>query len=240
MKKLRQVLFWFRAVTVTLSVLLTLIIGLAFTTGPYHLYHWLGNSHSEYRFRPDYIIVPGSSGYPSSPVMMRLWYAAQLQKKYPGANIILSHPVDTTADNRFQEEEVVRAELIMRGVDSSRIFMLTNGRNTREEALNIIGSFPELRHKNCVIVTSPEHVRRAILCFSREGVKHIGGLPAFEQPVGANLSIDKMGPYGQGQSFPVFGGSLLLRYEFWTQLKYELLCCRELAALGWYALMDWI
>lgn len=239
MEKLKQGLFWFRTVTVTLSVLLTLIIGLAFTTGPYHLYHWLGTSLSEYRFRPDYIIVPGSSGYPSSPVMMRLWYAARLQKLYPESNIILSHPVDTAAESKIQEE-AVRAELMMRGVDSSRIFMLTNGRNTREEALNIIGIYPELRLKNCVIVTSPEHVRRAILCFRREGVKHIGGLPAFEQPVGANLSIDKMGPNGQGQPFPVFGGSLMLRYEFWTQLKYELLCCRELAALAWYTLMDWI
>jgi len=171
--------------------------------------------------------------------MMRLWYAARLQKLYPEANIILSHPVDTAAESYIQEA-AVRDELMMRGVDSSRIFMLTNGRNTREEALNIIGRYPELLFRKCVIVTSPEHVRRAILCFRKEGVKHIGGIPAFEQPVGANLSIDRMGPDGQGQSFPILGGSLLLRYEFWTQLKYELLCCRELAALGWYMLMDWI
>ena len=223
-----------------MAVMAVLVIGFAFTTGPYYLYHWLGTGLGDYRFRPDYIIVPGSSGYPGEAVLMRAWYAAQLQEKYPASTIILSHPLGPGVQTNDPEAVAVRNELIMRGADSTRIRMVTDARNTREEAVIIVHRFPELQKRNCVIVTSPEHMRRAILSFRKEGVERLGGLPAFEQTISVSLAMDELGPTGRRQTVPVIGRSLQLRYQFWNHLKYQLLCYRELVAILWYQVMGWI
>ena len=71
---------------ITAGVLFLMILGFAFTTGPFYLYNWLGQSVSEYHFTPKHIIIMGGSGYPSESAMMRSFYAAKLAKEFPGSD----------------------------------------------------------------------------------------------------------------------------------------------------------
>ena len=67
----------------------------------------------------------------------------------------------------------------------------------------------------------------------------VDGLPAFEQAIAADITFNarKLG----GRIFiPDLGNSIMLRYQFWTQLQYEILILREYTALAYYKLSGWI
>jgi len=90
-----------------------------------------------------------------------------------------------------------------------------------------------------LIVTSPEHLHRAVLTFKKAGFIRVDGLPAFEQAIESDITFNasKLG----GRKFiPDIGNSITLRYQFWTQLHYEELILREWMALLYYKLSGWI
>ena len=132
----------------------------------------------------------------------------------------------------------MKKELVLRGIDSSRIQLETNGRNTRAPALAI--SKLTGTQRPTVLVTSPEHMYRSILTFRKAGMLLLGGEAAFERALDSELSLqqDQLG----GRSIPLSGAGdeLQLRYQFWNHLKYQLLCYREYAAIAYYRLKDWL
>jgi uncharacterized SAM-binding protein YcdF (DUF218 family) len=179
----------------------------------------------------------GGAGMPGEENLMRTWYATEFAKMYPAAQIIISLPSDTI--HRNSDIFLMRDELVIRGIDSNRIRLEPHGRNTCEEAQAIAKMIPRFHCRQIAIVTSPFHMRRSILAFRKTGFRYVGGVPAFEGIVTADLKLDTR-KLGGNKHIPEIGGSLTLRYQFWNHLKYEIAALREFSALGYYWLKDWI
>ena len=224
---------------ITLGGFLLFILIFAFTTGPFWMYYWLGTSVSDYHFKPENIIIMGGSGMPSESALMRVYFAAKLANQYPESKVYITQPsgkgekiIDTDAYH-------IQKELEIRGIDSLRIFLELTGKNTREEALNVLKINPHINEEHCVIVTAPEHMRRSILSFRKIGYRYLGGEPTFNfaGPVDLQYSDKSLG--GRDVPLPEVGESIQLRYQFWNHLRYQVICYRELVALCWYRIRGW-
>ena len=128
--------------------LFTFIIVFSFTTGPFWIYHWLGTSASHYDFTPTNIIMMGGTGMPSESALTRSYFAARLGNKFPEAKIFVTQPAVGGISLEESDGWKIKQELIVRGIDSSRIFLEMEGKNSREEALKVIKIFPKIIHEN--------------------------------------------------------------------------------------------
>ena len=208
----------------------------AFTTLPFWGIYWLGTSKTELKEKPNNIILLGGGGMPSESNLMRSWHTASAIKKFPEASVIIAMPgnLNDSTDTPLK----IRHELILRGIRKEQILFESTGTNTRAQALNckekLDSSLPIL------VITSPEHTRRAVLSFQKAGFKKVNAWPAFENAVAADLSYsdDKLG--GRKIPVPDVGNSLSIRYQFWNHLKYEIIFTRELIALCYYKIRGWI
>ncbi len=133
----------------------------------------------------------------------------------------------------------MKRELEIRNVSSERISLETNGKNTRYQALEVIKMISSTKEP-VILVTSPEHMRRAILTFRKAGFKNISGIPAFEQTIDFDLVFNDKDLGGRNKFIPEIGHNTQLRYQFWIHLEYEILIIREIVALGFYHLKGWI
>ncbi len=240
MKKISRLLVRsLRIAFITLSSVLIVMVLFSFTTGPFWIYHWLGTSVSSYSFTPEYIIIMGGAGHPSESSLMRSWYAARAWKKFPGARVIVTQPSAVCTRPELSDAWGIRNDLILRGVDSTRILLEIKGRNTRQEAMEVLQLAPDAPRKACLIITSPEHMRRSVLTFRKAGFQQVGGESTFNAsgPVDLDYNDSQLG--GNTMPLPEVGGSVQLRYQFWNHLRYQVICYRELAGLAWYKLKGW-
>jgi len=248
----------FRIIRITLisfGSLFLLGIILAFTSAPFWIWYELGTARSEICGTPDYIVVLGGSGIPSESGLMRTFYAAEAADHFPRANVIVALPGDTT--DSLSSVNKMREELILRGVAPERIMLEDSGTNTRAQALltkelirdprsairDTVNLSPISRiaypASRILIISSPEHLYRAVLTFEKVGFEHVNGLPAFESDVESDISFSAR-RLGGRKWIPDVGDSITLRYQFWTQLHYELLILREWMAIAYYWAMGWI
>ena len=234
-----RILTFVRILLLTFGVFFLIILILSFTTLPYWGYYWLGTSQSKISEKPDYIILLGGGGMPSESSLMRVYFVNRAAVESPQSRIIISipgNPLDSASTARQ-----VAAELISKGIERQRILYEEIGTNTRSEALQLKQFNSEkLTDKSILLVTSPEHMRRAVLVFRKAGFTRVNALPAFESAIEAKLFFedDKLG--GNKALVPDIGGNTEVRYQFWNHLKYEILIAREMAALGYYKLRGWI
>jgi len=90
-----------------------------------------------------------------------------------------------------------------------------------------------------LIITSPEHMYRAYRSFRKAGFIKTDGVPAFEQTIESGLTFDDR-LLGGKRWMPSIGKNITLRYQFWTQLRYEQLIIREWLAIAYYKLNGWL
>ncbi len=219
-----------------IGIFFTICIVLSLTEQPYWGYYWLGTSKSEMKSKPSHIIVLGGGGMPSQSNLMRCWYVEKAAKSFPGATVIIAIPGEI-ADS-LSTPRLFKKELILRGVNPSNIIFESEATNTRGQAVN---SQKLIKIQTPILlVTSPEHMRRSVLCFRKVGFEQVNALPAFENAIEVDLSFkdDELG--GKSTGIPDVGKSMNLRYQLWNHLKYEILIARELAALTYYRLRGWI
>ena len=233
--------FWniLRLILISFGVFFMVMLVLSFTTLPFWGYYWLGTSKSKITEKPDYIVLLGGGGMPSESNLMRAFFVFKAAQESPESRIVISCPGDTADSN--STARLIAAELISKGIDPHRIFYEQTGTNTRMEALQMQKfNGEQLTSKAILLVTSPEHMRRAILVFRKVGFTRISALPAFENALEADLVFkdDELG--GNKRFIPNVGGNISLRYQFWNHLKYEILIAREMTALGYYWLRGWI
>jgi uncharacterized SAM-binding protein YcdF (DUF218 family) len=214
-----------------------IMIILSFTSAPFWGYYWLGTSECKDELKPGYIVVMGGSAIPGKSGLIRTYYAAAIAKQYPEAKIIISLPGET--DDSSSSVNLMKKELLIRNVSPERITLETKGKNTRYQVLEIKKMIP-LAGEPVLIVTSPEHMRRAILTFKKAGFQNITGLPAFEQTVDFDLLFNDKELGGRNRFVPDIGHNTQIRYQFWIHLEYEILILREIVALGFYNLKGWI
>jgi len=238
-KIVNRVFIFLRTAILSFGVLFVLSVVLSFTTLPFWGYYWLGTSESKITEKPEYIVLLGGGGMPSESNLMRAFFVFKAAQETPESRIVISCPGDTADLN--STARLIAAELISKGIDPKRILYEQTGTNTRMEAL-CMQKFngEQLTSKAILLVTSPEHMRRAVLVFRKVGFIRISALPAFENALEADLVFkdDELG--GNKLPIPDIGGNISVRYQFWNHLKYEILIAREMTAIGYYWLRGWI
>lgn len=206
----------------------TICVVLAFTDLPYHAYHQLGTSCQPLEDSPKVIVVLGGSGMPSPDGLIRTYYAAEAALKYPDATIIIAHPAE---NQNTKQLDLMKHELVIRGIDSTRVRYEPEGFNTRSQAVNVAHKLQDKLHAPVLIITAPEHMFRSIKTFQKTGFTHVGGLPSFEKPLEEQ---ELLGEHAQDEI------GLPWRYNFWSYLRYEILVMREYCAIGYYWLKGWM
>lgn len=205
------------------------------TSWPFWGYYWLGTSKSEISREPTQIILLGGGGMPSESNLMRSWYTAQAAKKFPESEVIIAMPGNLT--DSLSTPQLMKKELEIRGVKNQILFEPL-GTNTRSQALNCKRIIK--MQSSVLLISSPEHMRRAVMCFEKAGFEKINALPAFENAVEADLRFndDELG--GNTVFVPDVGNNINMRYQLWNHLKYEILIAREMVALTYYWIRGWI
>jgi uncharacterized SAM-binding protein YcdF (DUF218 family) len=221
---------------------------LCFTSLPFWTYYRLGTKYAGIHRPPECIVVLGGGGIPSETGLMRTYYAAEVANYFKDARVIIALPGDTTVP--ASSVTLMKKEMMLRGVETSRISFEAEGTNTRAEALNILAllhtdndTIHRLQNdpasRSILLVSSPEHLCRAVLTFRKAGFTRVDGLPAFESAIESDLSFNDK-KLGGRRWMPGIGQNITLRYRFWTQLRYEELILREWCAIAYYKLKGWI
>jgi len=204
---------------------------LSFTDIPFNAYYRLASTKSVLVSKPDFIVILGASGMPSPEGLIRTYYGAEAADKYKNAKIIIAFPYNEGADSLLQLNKMAR-ELTLKGIDSARIEYEPFGYNTRTQALNISKKSSVQKNKvSLLIISSPEHMYRAIKTFKKVGFTKVGGLAAFEKP------IDEIKLESKENKRSI---ALSLRYNMWSYLHYEILVLREYVAITYYKINGWI
>lgn len=218
----------------TLGSLFTILCVLSLTPLPYYTRAWLGRSiNCDKNFTPRYIIMLGGGGMPSEENLIRLYYTAEAATIFPLAQIIVAHPFDSISYIKM------RHDLMIRGIDSSRIHFEHFGLNTRAQALFTAKLFPDSKTANTMIVSSPEHIRRSIFTFRKAGYTSLCGYAATEIDMDIDLTVDQR-IVGGRRFIPNVDNNVGMRYNFWTYFKIEISCLREFTALSYYWIKGWI
>ena len=246
-----------KTICVVTGVFAVLMIILAFTSGPLRNWYGMAVKKAGISRTPDFIVVLGGGGMPSESGLIRCWYGAQAATQFPEAKVIVALPGD--AGDSLSSVNLMKKELVIRGISPERIMLEDSGTNTRAVALAILkiitndelritnyeknlnpppASLIGTRKSSILIVTSPEHLLRAIKTFNKVGFTKVDGLPAFEKTIEADLNFNgkKLGGHAW---FLDIGKNITVRYQFWMQLHYELLVVREWTALAYYKMMGW-
>lgn len=213
-----------------------IMVILAFTSAPFWIWYGLGTAKAGISRNPDFIVVLGGSGIPSESGLMRTWYTAKAASYFTDAMVIVALPGDT-ADSLSSVCKMT-GELILRGVAPHRILVEDSGTNTRAQALMIRKMIMDPGSR-ILLITSPEHMYRAVLTFRKTGFETVDGLPAFESDIESDISFSAK-QLGGRRWVPDVGENITLRYQFWTQLQYEVLILREWMAIAYYWVMGWI
>ncbi len=225
-----------RNLFVLIGIFFSICVLLALTTVPFWGYHWLGTSKSEIKWEPQFIILLGGGGMPSQSALMRSWYTEKATLTFPEATVIIAMPGDK--EDSLSTPQLIKNELVERGVNDELITFENEGTNTRGQALNCQRIVK--MQTPILLITSPEHMRRAVLCFQKAGFEKVNALPAFENAVEADLLFDDDKLGGNKTLVPDIGKSINMRYQLWNHLKYEILIAREMVALTYYKIRGWI
>lgn len=212
------------------------LIVLSFTRIPYDAYFALGTRLiSNTLEEPDAIVLLGAGGMPGSESLVRVYYAKQAVQEHPSSRVLVALPADTTDFLNSDHYRMAHA-LVEDGMDSLRLVSDVHGTNTREQAMNAFNLLGR-QDMRILIVTSPEHMYRAILTFRKAGFSKVNGLPAFENAFEEELLIT---PGEKGKAVKRLDQNTSLRYNMWSYLQYEIKVLRELAALMYYKLAGYI
>lgn len=226
----------FRRVVIIAGVFFMILLVLAFTDWPFMACYRLGTAGTALEGNPDYIVVMGAGGMPGAEGLMRCYYASEAAAYWPDARIIIALP---TLPEYFSESHTRRMyhEMVLRGVDSTRFLYEITGTNTRSQALAIAVMTGRPDTCRMLIVTSPEHMYRAVRVFRKAGFAAAGGVPSFGTDLEESLLLTDKEKSGEVLSPDRLPG---LRYNLWNYLKYEINFIREVIAISWYWLNGWI
>jgi len=186
---------------------------------------------------PEVLVMMGGGGIPSESGLMRSWKTAEAAGEYPDARIIIAIPREP---GELPPGPIER-ELLMRGVAPERLEREPQGRNTREQAMEVVamlraadGTLPKIG-----LITSPEHMKRTWLSFKRAGAGELVAIPSWPEAIQADLSYDAA-ELGGSPVGTVVGSSNLIKYKYFDNLGILNRCVREWFALLYYRLMGWI
>jgi len=214
---------------VFLGIIFLILILLGFTERPFWAYYALSSPQERLTTPPEKIVLMGADGMPSKKNLIRCYFAIEAAKTYPETRIIIAlpQPDTTTSDDNLLK---MSNEFTAKGIDSTRILFETTGVNTYSQVKNMC----EILNPDepVLVITSPEHMKRTLLCFKKQGFINVSGQASFGNDINPELLKQAEGDY--------VSGSLALRYNIWTQFQYEIIVAREYMALLYYKYKGWI
>lgn len=227
-----------RASLIVLGFLFLLQLILAMTSLPFWAQYHLARKLAFVPEHPKTIVIMGAGGFPSEDLLMRIWYTTKIAKDYPNTKVVITTPghfCDSTS-TVFQMYQYV----VDNGISEDRILVDSVGLNTRHQSIMVHEMFVAgAIEEPLLVVTSPEHVYRAVKCFRKAGFTLATGLPTTDIELETDLSLDSR-KIGSKAYIPDSGKSISLRYKFWDYLKVEVNVAREYAAIVYYWLQGWI
>ncbi len=217
------------------GVALILLFALCWSPYPWRLYHWLSMPEAHLEVVPEWIVVLGGGGIPSESGLIRTYHGAQAAHRFPDARILVALPAhDLNTDSALRR---MSDELVMRGVHEDRIHFEPRGSSTRAQAVESRKLLDE--DAVLMLVTSPDHMRRAVLTFRRAGFPHVGAYGAHDTSAEGDMSISAE-DVDSKLLLPTLEGSLTLRYHFWNHVGYLTRFAREFTALCYYTFKGWV
>ena len=229
---------WFQRCRVLIDfagILLLVLVGSCFTPYPWRVLSWLGKDPAALKGDPDGIVLLSGGGIPSESGLMRCYEAAAMAHRHPRAFVVIAMPEE--ADEQASSTKKMFEEFEMRGVPRIRLKLEGRGRNTHEQAVNTFALLGAATNQPALlIVTSPDHMRRALATFRKVGFTRVYGAAAWDVAVNADLryDVDTLGLQN------AVGQNLVVRYQFWNNLMMEARIVREFFALAYYKVMGWI
>lgn len=225
-----------RYMVFSFGCLFILMLLLAATTLPFYAWYNLGVKNSELSAEPEFIILMGGSSIPSENGLLRAYYTSALSDKFPKAQIIVAIPGSLSDPN--DAPKLIEKELIQRSSPDQAVMLINKGSNTRQQALEIAKKLR--KDASIALVTSPEHMYRAVLTFKKAGFTTVGGVPTFEQSLNESAILFDDPDLKGNKIAPPIGKNLTVRYQFWHHLKLEIIVAREYFAIAYYKLRGWI
>lgn len=216
------------------------VASLGFTNVPWRIMEALAHGGYAVTQAPDWIVVLGGGGIPSESGLIRCYYGAQLALEYEEARVLVCLPAD--GDPESGSVGKMKRELVMRGVPEHRIGMESQGRSTREQALRVADLLGEgFAEQSVLLVTSDEHVKRAVLSFRKAGFHRVAGSASHAVSAEADMVVPDGGLGGRGGALAAaVQRSLAARYQYWDRMGYLVRCAREGTALAYYWMRGWI
>ncbi|MCK5775672.1 MAG: YdcF family protein, partial [Bacteroidales bacterium] len=135
----------------------------------------------------------------------------------------------------LKQLRIMANELTLKGIDSTRISFEPLGINTRTQAVNIVSMLQiEQNRLSILVVTTPEHMYRAVHTLIKAGCYNVAGLSTFEKPIEEARLISTKNIKDTPEP------NLSFRYNMWSYLNYELLVLREYVAISYYKYKGWL
>ncbi len=242
MKKFFQVLRrTLHAGLLFLGFFVALATALQFTAVSQRVRAFLSEVPEPFSGPPTHILVMSGSRIGETG-LARAFYAARVAARNPQAEILIAPSDD--APGPFAVGNVAE-ELRLRGVDARRIHALGPGCNTREQALHLADYVSRTPNASLriLIVTSPEHSRRTAACIRKVCSAQVAAFPHRRGRMNAARLAIRDGPGSldaQDLALPDPGPFVHFRYVFWDNLNCSLNVVRELCAISYYRLRNWI
>lgn len=219
---------------ITFGVIAVLMLVISFTSIPFDAYHALSLPHQPLPAEPDVIVILGGGGMPSADGLQRTHFGAIASNAYPNAEVVIALPAGSDTINPYKQLKLMANELVTKGVDPNNIKFESKGYNTHAQAVILHSNYHSDWNPSILIITSPEHMFRAVRCFEKVGFTSVGGLPTFEVPVNeknlkGKLELDQLEME-----------NVALRYNMWSYLQYEIRVLREYVAITYYWMLGWI
>lgn len=125
--------------------------------------HVLGGGHAESRRFVNGVQMSSSS-------IARVTEGIRLANLYPDARLVLSGYGGYSGVNKLTNAEAAKIFATSLGMDEDRIDLLTESKDTREEAIDVEDMVQDGR---LILVTSASHMPRAMAIFKQEGLHPI-------------------------------------------------------------------
>ena len=107
---------------------------------------------------------------PRPQTALNILFALERYRQYPQSTLIASGGHAAGMEDAVAEATVIAAALRRNGVPPDRIVLETSSGTTREQAVATSRLLVARAEPTCIVVTSPQQMRRAVDLFRREGI----------------------------------------------------------------------
>jgi uncharacterized SAM-binding protein YcdF (DUF218 family) len=108
---------------------------------------------------------------PLGQTAMNTLFALERFRRYPTSLIIASGGVQPGVDGGAPEAAVMRDALLRNGVPPDRIVLESTSTTTREQGIATARILKQRDQPDCIVVTSPQQMQRAMDVFRQEGIR---------------------------------------------------------------------